>query len=227
VLADLEREVEKIKAGKSTKLLDYSYSTDGKTAIDLKSFVEAQINKALAKFDNQADDYTWKVLKTEAKDDIYLRIKKKFNFTGSLPRKELNEFMSYFKMTVQSAVNNYFRDRYPDYREVSSLSEVKESEASYTALSSPPQTPDNKLINEKRLRKLYETITELPAKQRKALVECSIKGRTQKDLAEELGISQQAVSNRLKNARDNLAEVLVDKELYTRSELNEYGKKAG
>ncbi|MEN6452742.1 MAG: sigma-70 family RNA polymerase sigma factor [Prolixibacteraceae bacterium] len=68
---------------------------------------------------------------------------------------------------------------------------------------------EDKSIEEQLFEALHEAIGQLPARQNQVLVMCKIKGKKQKEVAEELGISIKAVEKNLDKAKHNLRETLI------------------
>ncbi|MGV8139777.1 MAG: RNA polymerase sigma factor [Mangrovibacterium sp.] len=68
---------------------------------------------------------------------------------------------------------------------------------------------EDKSIEEQLFEALHEAIGQLPARQNQILVMCKIKGKKQKEVAEELGISIKAVEKNLDKAKHNLRETLI------------------
>ncbi len=68
---------------------------------------------------------------------------------------------------------------------------------------------EEKTIEEQLFDALQEAINQLPARQNQVLVMCKIKGKKQREVAEELGISVKAVEKNLDKAKHNLRETLT------------------
>lgn len=67
---------------------------------------------------------------------------------------------------------------------------------------------DEIFMKEEAVRKLYEAISELPEKEREAVVRKVFLGQTSKEISEELSISDEAVRRRISRAYAALREML-------------------
>ena len=73
------------------------------------------------------------------------------------------------------------------------------------------QLPEQTVQMEDGDKEIMEAVMALPVKLREAILLCSLEGMTTYEAAESLGITQQAVSSRLKRAKDKLKKELKEK----------------
>ena len=73
------------------------------------------------------------------------------------------------------------------------------------------QLPEQTVQMEDGDREIMESVMALPARHREVILLCSFEGMTTYEAAESLGITQQAVSSRLKRAKDKLKKELKKK----------------
>ena len=73
------------------------------------------------------------------------------------------------------------------------------------------QLPEPTAPTEDGDREIMEAVVALPVKLRAVILMCSFEGMTTVEAAESLGITQQAVSSRLKRAKEKLRKELKEK----------------
>ena len=73
------------------------------------------------------------------------------------------------------------------------------------------QLPEQSVPTENGDKEIMESIMALPVKLREVILLCSLEGMTTYEAAESLGITQQAVSSRLKRAKEKLRKELKEK----------------
>ena len=73
------------------------------------------------------------------------------------------------------------------------------------------QLPEQTVQMEDGDREIMESVMTLPVKLREVVLLCSFEGMTTYETAESLGITQQAVSSRMKRARERLRKELKEK----------------
>lgn len=73
------------------------------------------------------------------------------------------------------------------------------------------QLPEQSVPTENGDKEIMESVMALPVKLREVILLCSLEGMTTYEAAESLGITQQAVSSRLKRAKEKLRKELKEK----------------
>ena len=73
------------------------------------------------------------------------------------------------------------------------------------------QLPEQSVPTENGDKEIMESVMALPVKLREVILLCSLEGMTTHEAAESLGITQQAVSSRLKRAKEKLRKELKEK----------------
>ena len=73
------------------------------------------------------------------------------------------------------------------------------------------QLPEQSVPTENGDKEIMESVMALPVKLREVILLCSLEGMTTYEAAESLGITQQAVSGRLKRAKEKLRKELKEK----------------
>ena len=73
------------------------------------------------------------------------------------------------------------------------------------------QLPEQSVPTENGDKEIMESVMALPVKLREVILLCSLEGMTTYEASESLGITQQAVSSRLKRAKEKLRKELKEK----------------
>lgn len=245
VLNDLEKyiyeikNIDKFSSEYREGLFEYEYyitsnnnSSESEKVIDLEMYIEVFKANVLDEYQKfNIDSQTKKFLDRWVKENLFLRFKDNFEFIESHPRKMINEFLCYMRESTISTVKNFFRDientisseNVYCFSQIGCSSENKIRLRDYSVIAAshylPPETH---LIMKEDISLIKSCIERLSKKQRIALINNRIKDKNQEDIADNLNISQQAVSKLVNKAEDNLWEML--KKEYNHNALKQYKK---
>ena len=199
--------------------LYYCNNKDSKI-FDMKNFIEKSIIDALDaehSLDKWGKDFERENLKQQAKEKLIVRLKDHFEFISGPPDKVLNSFLSYVRTTVKSSVRNYLKRlrkiELKNDKKYKMLDEYDDSKVSFNVTGKNIITPEQELMSKESEREIDDCIDQLTEKQKVVLKLSRFKDKSQKEIALQLGISQQAVSKLLDKAIDNLRQLLLDKEV--------------
>ncbi len=205
------------------------WNSEENIVIDINSFIDSSIVQAITDYKKiykqdyyEKSSFIRETLKSRSYEYIIIRLRNNFQLTEGSPRKILNEFLSYIKQTVYSAVTHYFRDvekaqqKYDMNLVNESYSDEieKEFEAGINITGYNSRDPLQIIIDDEtssKVETILNCIDQLPKKQKVALIENKISGRSEKEISLLLNNSQQAVSDLIKKAKKNLIIILNEK----------------
>lgn len=222
ILDKIKAYVNEINIGEHDgELFEYVYRNKKEiVVINIKQFIKTSIIKALIAENSM---FKWRKehirtqIKQESKTVLIKRLKENFEFPSGPAIKILNTFLSYLKETIISGTRHFLhnlrKQNLEDNKLYKQVDEYNDNVVSYSASKLSTQSPEQLMIGENRLNNIYNCIDELTEKQKEVLHLYSIQGMNQKNIASKLGNSQQAVSNLIGKAKDNLSRLLLDKDV--------------
>jgi RNA polymerase sigma-70 factor (ECF subfamily) len=202
------------QAKQTTRDRDSASPTDGQLVVQVNDGNRKAFDELILRYQRQAVAVSYRLLGNsqdalEVTQDAFL---KAFTSIGTLQKPEA--FGGWLMRIVSNLSLNFRRGRKNKQQlpldDLLGASEPSTSEGSGSDWMAQSGDPLHRLESEEMGRKLQEALSQLPEKQRLAIVMFTIEGMPQKQVAETLECSVEAVKWHVFQGRKKLKEILKD-----------------